>query len=389
MKVLKVWFNQVTSVLRPDNTIGGVRFNDGDEPNEDTFKNLLESTTFSTESNDKAKVSSGAAIGNEQGLVVLANDTQAKSNTSQLSDRSLVTQPHQLPSLQAVLPVNISSTDGNSLTQPEKDALTASGFNSDADATINIGVSSAITTRNNFTVRFSNTVLRWLSTIVSKLTIKAGGTTGQVYGKLDNNDYSAGWVNSGYNSVSTSTNNIELGILTFAVNNGFSYTVGTPVRASNGNNFVQGEVSSYVNGALEINVNRINGSGTFDTWTIGLGSGNSDAAVSGSIVSSSSSNVGLINVQYKVQNGIVYLFGTITLDTSVVSNTFNVFTNLAVKSATLVGVTVCPSQIESATLNLEMNLYMSTLGVLSAKLIGDTANYDSNTYYFTMVYPSV
>ena len=51
------------------------------------------------ESGDKAKTSAAANLGSEQGLTVLANDTQAKANAAQLSDRSIVAQPHQLPTV--------------------------------------------------------------------------------------------------------------------------------------------------------------------------------------------------------------------------------------------------------------------------------------------------
>src|SRR5690348_16801323 len=103
IKQLRSWFFGITNELRADGTTGGVRLRKTDKPTQQTLENLLESITFKTESVDRARISTGATIGSEQGLAVLANDVQAKANSGQLSDRSLVVQPHQLPTAEAIV----------------------------------------------------------------------------------------------------------------------------------------------------------------------------------------------------------------------------------------------------------------------------------------------
>lgn len=174
IKQLKAWFTAVTSETRLDGTIGGTRFRNTDKPPQQTFENLLASTTFSTESADRARISAGSTIGTEQGLCVLSNDTQAKANATQLIDRSLVVQPHQLPTAEAI--VN-SAVEDMPLTP----------------LAVTTGVAS---TRNQYTFRLNSTWINWL---VSRL-FKSGGVAGDVPIKTNGTDYNWSWGNIGSNS---------------------------------------------------------------------------------------------------------------------------------------------------------------------------------------------
>lgn len=174
VKQLRSWFFTITSVLRADGTTGGVRLRKTDKPTQQTFENLLESTAFKTESGDRARVSTGATVGSEQGLAVLASDVQAKANAAQLADRSLVTQPHQLPTLETI---------ANSATE---DMPTTGLF-------VQTGASSS---RNQYQIRFLGAWLTWL---ISRI-FKAGGVEGDVPIKTNGTDYNWSWANVGNNT---------------------------------------------------------------------------------------------------------------------------------------------------------------------------------------------
>lgn len=141
-KRLKSWFIATTSTKD--------RFRNKDIPTQATLEDLLASSTFPTETTDKAKVSSGATIGSEQGLTVLASDTQAKANTVQLTDRSLVTQPHQLPTV-------ISETQ------------TITGYNSgNPDTAVEVSVDGT-TTRNQYIAKFKANFITYLNTLYNQV----------------------------------------------------------------------------------------------------------------------------------------------------------------------------------------------------------------------------
>ncbi len=174
IKQIKSWFFGVTSETRADGTIGGVRLRKTDKPTQQTLENLLASTTFSTESSDRARVSTGAILGSEQGLVVLSNDVQAKANATQLVDRSLVTQPHQLPTIETI--ANSAVED-----MPLTGLFIQTG---------------GATTRNQYQIRFLGAWLTWL---VSRL-FESGGVSGDVMIKQSGTDYDKAWGNLGNNS---------------------------------------------------------------------------------------------------------------------------------------------------------------------------------------------
>ena len=208
LKQLKTWFFGITSEVRADGTTGGVRFRKTDKPTQQTFENLLQSTTFSTESSDKAKVSTGATIGSEQGLSVLANDTQAKANTTQLTDRSLVVQPHQLPTVENL---NSASVEDMPL------------------ATLTIAPSGT-TTRNQYQFKISFTWLTWLITRI----FKSGGVLGDVPIKTNGTNYNWGWGNVGNDAttVSNIANNATF-VSTLLANTTFVNNIVTVVITNN------------------------------------------------------------------------------------------------------------------------------------------------------------
>lgn len=166
-KRLRAWFFTVTSVLRLDGTVGGVRFRTRDKPTQSTMEDLTVSVPFFTETDSRARVSASSTLESEQGLSVLANDTQAKANATQLTDRSLVVQPHQLPTLEVI--ANSATED-----MPTTGLFTQTG---------------AASTRNQYQIRFAGAWITWL---VSRL-FKSGGTAGQVPIKTNGTDYNWAW----------------------------------------------------------------------------------------------------------------------------------------------------------------------------------------------------
>ena len=166
---LKSYFFQATSVLRPDGTTGGIRFVQTDKPNQTTFEDLLASTAFKKETGDRSKPYTGSSdLSTEQGLVVLATDVQAKAGTTQLTDRSLVTSPSQLPTVEN---------------------LNASVFEDFPAQTMDIAADGATTTRNKFQVRIFAT---WLTKLYSRI-IKQGGSSSYVPIKNSGTDYDWSW----------------------------------------------------------------------------------------------------------------------------------------------------------------------------------------------------
>lgn len=107
---LKNWFFAITKTLSKR----GTRFRDGDKPTQATFEDLLHSVVAKSESADRAKADTGAFSEANNGHVTLATDTQAKANEAQKADRSLVTQPHQLPTVEVIN----QTTDGSSFSLP-------------------------------------------------------------------------------------------------------------------------------------------------------------------------------------------------------------------------------------------------------------------------------
>lgn len=161
VKQLRAWFFQLVSpVLRDDGTLGGVRLRKGDQPNQQTLENLAVSATFSKESSDRAKVSTGSSdLGTEQGLAVLATDIQARSNATQLSDRSLVVQPSQLPTV-------INSTGNQDVITNTISTFTGDALSITPDGT---------TTRNSYVGKLSTPFKTWFSATLNTINTNIAG----------------------------------------------------------------------------------------------------------------------------------------------------------------------------------------------------------------------
>ncbi|HEY8363960.1 MAG TPA: tail fiber protein [Haloplasmataceae bacterium] len=175
MERLKRWFFTTTNQLRADGTTGGVRFKKTDKPTQTVMEDLCDSIPFKLEKDDRAKIYTGSAdLSDEVGLVVLATDAQAKANASQLADRSLVVQPHQLPTIE------------NLDVSPIGDMPTS---------TLTIDTETTTTTRNRFRIRLSSSWITWL---ISRI-FKSGGVEGDVPIKTNSDDYNWSWGNIGDN----------------------------------------------------------------------------------------------------------------------------------------------------------------------------------------------
>jgi len=179
---LRQFFFTITNVVRSDGTTGGIRFLKTDKPTQEVMNNLVDSCAFLTESDDRAKLYTGAIdLSLEQGLCVLSTDVQAKANTTQLLDRSLVTQPHQLPTVENDAAQTIPLTND------------VPAFN---DVIVEVTTDGGITTRNKFMPRLKSTFINWITTnILPRLTI-SGGTTGQILIKNSNTNYDVTWTSA-------------------------------------------------------------------------------------------------------------------------------------------------------------------------------------------------
>ncbi len=206
-KRLRSWFFQITSVLRADGTTGGVRLRKTDKPTQQTLEDMMTSATLFAESSDRARTSTGATLSSEQGLVVLASDAQAKAGTTQLADRSLVTIPSQLPTIETI---------ANSATE-------------DMPTTALFIQTGGATTRNQYQIRLLGTWVTWL---ISRI-FKAGGIAGDVPIKTNGADYNWSWANVG-NNATTVTNiaNNATFVSTLLANSSFLNSIITAITTS-------------------------------------------------------------------------------------------------------------------------------------------------------------
>lgn len=167
MSKLRNWFFEITKTSIKK----GTRLRNEDIPTQDTFKQLTESVVFKTESNDRAKLDTGAFNENTAGHVTLATDAQTRANTANPSDRALVVTPSQTTTL---------SVDTTVYNNPL-------GFFT--GATISRTLNTNILTRKDYflslTVQFKN----WL---FDRL-IPSGGLTGQVLKKISDTDLHFEW----------------------------------------------------------------------------------------------------------------------------------------------------------------------------------------------------
>jgi len=164
-KQKKYYFFEKTSTLFKK----GSRFLRGDVPSEETFRNLIQSTIFSTDISDRAKLDTGTLDSSSNGHTVLATDSQVFNFEDQKEDRSLVVQPHQTTSVSG-----------------KEEAIGT------LEDTTLIEVSlTGETKRKSYALGLSTSFKTWL---LSKL-VPAGGTTSQILSKLSDADNYVGWAN--------------------------------------------------------------------------------------------------------------------------------------------------------------------------------------------------
>jgi len=145
---IRTWFFTNTSSANKR----GTRFRNGDRPDQSTFEDLITSTLMKSEASDRAKEDgSSQTLADMNGHVVAATDAQAKANESKKTDRTLVAQPSQLPTVIAVDNLNIVSNN-----------------NPYNNATVAVSIGSN-TTRNDFQTSFSVTFKTWLTGLVTWL----------------------------------------------------------------------------------------------------------------------------------------------------------------------------------------------------------------------------
>jgi hypothetical protein len=156
---LKEWFLTITAT----NSRRGTRLRDGDRPTQSTFEDLLKSSVFKTEANDKAKVNDATKpLPEVVGHVALATDEEAKSNATQPQDRALAAQPSQITTAKGVeesdlnLSLDTISND-NQIDNPIVFDDTA------------IEVEDEGTTRNDYLIRFKESFRNFLSSLVETI----------------------------------------------------------------------------------------------------------------------------------------------------------------------------------------------------------------------------
>ena len=145
---LRDWFFERTKTANK----AGTRFRNGDQPDQATFQDLVDSNINKGESVDRAKEDVGSFSSGTVGHVTLSTDTQAKSNESKKQDRSIVVQPSQLPTTTAGENISLGSGD-----------LTYAG------ESVNVEIDSLITTRNSFKLKLADGVTSWLNSVYSSL----------------------------------------------------------------------------------------------------------------------------------------------------------------------------------------------------------------------------
>jgi hypothetical protein len=141
----------------------GTRFKNGDKPNEQSFKNWVQSSVFKTEPEDRAKVNDTTKPLEEvAGHVALATDEEAKSNATQPQDRALAAQPSQITTAKGVEGSDLNlSLDTISNDNQIDDPIV---FDDTA-----IEVEDERTTRNDYLIRFKESFRNFLSSLVETI----------------------------------------------------------------------------------------------------------------------------------------------------------------------------------------------------------------------------
>lgn len=135
--VSRNWFYQITKTAIKR----GLRFKNGDRPEEATFVNLTDSVVMKSEVGDRAKEDSAANASALAGHVVASTDVQAKAFQTKKTDRTLVVQPSQLPEVSLAADQTVGDFVGKTITAT---------------------VDPTATTRNKYLLQISDSFLSWL-----------------------------------------------------------------------------------------------------------------------------------------------------------------------------------------------------------------------------------
>lgn len=138
------WFFEITKTLLKR----GTRLRSEDRPSQSTFEDLLHSIVNRNEESNRAQEDNGTFDPTKNGHVTLASNTQAKSNEVQKTNRSLVSQPHQLPTIKSIN----QTTDGSEF-----------GFPINA---FTIAPNTNISTRNEYDIKLNE---EWYSKLLTAL----------------------------------------------------------------------------------------------------------------------------------------------------------------------------------------------------------------------------
>ena len=157
-KRTRAWFFKITGT----GSTRGTRFNNGNRPPRATFFDQLDSVVMKSEPEDRAKENTdSAALDTLVGHVVAASDIEAKASAPKPTDRTLVTQPSQLP----------TSASDDEVTVTSNDPL----LKLDGVATMNIAVDATVSGRNNYLIRISQPIKEWFQNVVNY--VESGITT--------------------------------------------------------------------------------------------------------------------------------------------------------------------------------------------------------------------
>lgn len=160
--------------------------------------------------------------------------------------------------------------------------LQAAGFDPTALETIRSTQDTTDLTNTRWNIRLSNAIQNWIAIYVIPGLVKTGGTTGQVYSKIDGSYNNGQWVDPGtviplpYKTTSITANDITTGNKTFVVSTGLQFQPNVSVsitKISNPSIYLLGNVVSYSGTTLVVSVFQTNGTGTGITdWNINIGS---------------------------------------------------------------------------------------------------------------------
>lgn len=171
----------------------GWLFLTGDRPDESTFRNLIESIPFFSESSDRAKEEDGSSnLENLQGLGIAANDSQVIERSQAKSTfKTWFVQPTQ---------VTEAADAGSTTVIGSVDASAVGGGVPFDGNTVTVARDAAVTTHNKYIVTMTSAFWAWLGglfdqvqNMIPKL-LPSGGVTGDQLLKSTDSDYETEWV---------------------------------------------------------------------------------------------------------------------------------------------------------------------------------------------------